>query len=155
MKDLKISRGRTPDGKPNPVDVYVGARVKMRRMILKMSQEKLAEAVGITFQQVQKYERGMNRISASRLYDLSAALNAPISFFFDDMNSDISEQSPRKLADATEYRPISISNDILYQKETTDLLNAYYSVKNRNAARSALNLLKEMSKEEETIHDQF
>lgn len=81
VKIRRSSRGRTADGSPNPIDVYVGARVKMRRTLLGMSQEKLGEAIGLTFQQVQKYERGLNRISASRLFDISKVLEVPIGFF--------------------------------------------------------------------------
>src|SRR6478735_375235 len=71
--------------RPSPIDVHVGTRVRLRRTLLGMSQEKLGEALGLTFQQVQKYERGVNRIGASRLFDLSRVLDVPISFFFDDM----------------------------------------------------------------------
>ena len=69
---------------PNPIDLHVGSRVRMRRMLLGMSQEKLGEALGVTFQQVQKYEKGMNRIGASRLQDMAKILDAPPSFFFED-----------------------------------------------------------------------
>src|SRR5208283_3836206 len=68
---------------PNPIDKYVGSRVRMRRMMLGMSQEKLAGALGLTFQQIQKYEKGTNRISASRLQAISQILDAPVHFFFD------------------------------------------------------------------------
>src|ERR1700759_1086976 len=84
----RSTRGRRPAGKPNPVDVHVGSRVRLRRTLLGMSQEKLGEAIGLTFQQVQKYERGANRIGASRLFDLSRVLDVPVSFFFDDMTND-------------------------------------------------------------------
>src|SRR5215208_5533266 len=80
--------GRPKTGKPNPIDVHVGSRVRLRRTLLGMSQEKLGEAIGLTFQQVQKYERGANRIGASRLFDLSRVLDVPVSFFFDDMPAD-------------------------------------------------------------------
>lgn len=75
------NRGRAADGSPNPVDIHVGSRVRLRRTLLGMSQEMLGDAIGLTFQQIQKYERGTNRISASRLYDLSRALDVPVSFF--------------------------------------------------------------------------
>ncbi len=81
-------------GRPNPVDVHVGARVRLRRTLLGMSQEKLGEAIGLTFQQVQKYERGANRIGSSRLYDLSRVLDVPIEFFFDEMPADVAASSP-------------------------------------------------------------
>ena len=70
--------------KPNPVDTHVGSRVRLRRTMLGMSQEKLGESLGITFQQIQKYEKGSNRIGASRLQRMSEVLNVPVSFFFED-----------------------------------------------------------------------
>ena len=70
--------------KPNPVDIHVGSRVRLRRTMLGMSQEKLGESLGITFQQIQKYEKGSNRIGASRLQRMSEVLNVPVSFFFED-----------------------------------------------------------------------
>ena len=76
---------------PNPVDLHVGARIRMRRRLQGVSQEKLAEALGLTFQQVQKYERGANRVSASKLYEIAAMLKAPISYFFDGLADPASE----------------------------------------------------------------
>src|SRR6188768_1757554 len=70
---------------PNPIDRYVGSRVRMRRMMLSMSQEKLGDALGLTFQQVQKYEKGTNRIGASRLQQITGALQVPVSFFFEEL----------------------------------------------------------------------
>ena len=90
----KASRGRMPDGGANPIDVHIGARVRLRRTLMGMSQEALGEVLGITFQQVQKYERGANRVSASRMFDLSRALNVPVSFFYDDMPPELSAFSP-------------------------------------------------------------
>ena len=69
----------------NPVDLHVGARIRMRRRLQGVSQEKLAEALGLTFQQVQKYERGANRVSASKLYEIAAMLKAPVAYFFDGL----------------------------------------------------------------------
>jgi len=88
------TRGRLDDGAPNPVDVHVGARMKLRRTLLGMSQEKLGEAIGLTFQQVQKYERGANRVGASRLFDLARVLDVPVSFFFDDLPDASAASSP-------------------------------------------------------------
>jgi transcriptional regulator with XRE-family HTH domain len=70
---------------PNPVDLHVGARIRMRRRMQGVSQEKLADALGLTFQQVQKYERGANRVSASKLYEIAATLKSPVSYFFDGL----------------------------------------------------------------------
>lgn len=72
---------------PNPVDVHVGHRIRMRRVLMGMSQEKLGEQLGLTFQQVQKYEKGSNRVSASRLHQISQILGVPVAFFFDDLPS--------------------------------------------------------------------
>jgi len=79
LEDIEQTR------KPDPIDVHVGSRVRLRRMLLGMSQEELGSQLGLTFQQVQKYERGANRIGASRLYKISRILEVPVSFFFDDM----------------------------------------------------------------------
>ena len=84
-------------GIPNPIDVHVGGRVRLRRTLLGLSQEKLGEAIGLTFQQVQKYERGANRIGASRLFDLSRVLDVPVGYFFDDMSDDVAARSPRQI----------------------------------------------------------
>ena len=70
---------------PNPIDVHVGGRVRLRRILVGMSQERLGEEIGLTFQQIQKYEKGSNRISASRLYQISRILNVPVQYFFDDV----------------------------------------------------------------------
>ena len=91
----KASRGRTPSGAPNPIDVHVGARIRMRRNLLGWSQEKLGNLLGLTFQQVQKYEKGLNRVSASRLWDFSTVLSIPVSFFFEDMDKGTAKQGPR------------------------------------------------------------
>ena len=74
---------------PNPIDKHVGSRVRMRRMMLSMSQEKLGDALGLTFQQVQKYEKGANRVSSSRLVDLSNALDVLVPYFFEDMSAGV------------------------------------------------------------------
>src|SRR3954453_21104466 len=82
----RVGRGRRPKlDRPNPVDVHVGARVRLRRTLLGMSQEKLGEALDLTFQQVQKYERGANRVGASRLYHLSQVLDVPVAYFFEEI----------------------------------------------------------------------
>ncbi|HJP20850.1 MAG TPA: helix-turn-helix transcriptional regulator, partial [Alphaproteobacteria bacterium] len=79
---------------PNPIDVHVGGRVRLRRTLLGMSQEKLGQAVSLTFQQIQKYERGANRIGSSRLYQFAQVLDVPVSFFFDDMPASVTGRGP-------------------------------------------------------------
>lgn len=95
---------------PHPVDVHVGTRVRLRRTMLGISQEKLGEAVGLTFQQIQKYERGANRIGSSRLFEFSRVLDVPVSFFFDDMPPELKgakaeDLVPGGLANAVRSEP--------------------------------------------------
>ena len=96
-KSRRQSRGRFPDGTPNPVDVYVGKRIKIRRSFLHLSQKNFANLLGITFQQVQKYEQGKSRVGSSRLWDISKILNTDINYYFEDMPEGVSQHSPRKL----------------------------------------------------------
>src|SRR5471030_1782798 len=95
---------------PNPIDKHVGSRVRMRRMMLSMSQEKLGDAIGLTFQQVQKYERGTNRIGASRLYELSKVLDVPVGFFFEEMPPATSNTTGMSEA-APPYEPQKMRGD--------------------------------------------
>lgn len=151
VKNRKSSRGRTPDGSPNPIDVYVGARVKMRRSLLGMSQEKLGELIGLTFQQVQKYERGLNRISASRLFDISKVLEVPISFFFEEMDEQVADLSPRMLAGASglSEEPVLFDYDPMTKKETLELVRCYYMIPDRKMAKKLLELIKTMASSSE------
>ncbi len=151
MSDTVIrrsSRGRTEDGSPNPIDVHVGSRVKLRRTLLGMSQEKLGEAIGLTFQQVQKYERGLNRIGASRLYDISKVLEVSIGFFFEEMDEQVAERSPRMLAGAVGLaeEPASFNYDPMSKRETLELVRAYYRIQDRNVARKVFELVKSLAK---------
>lgn len=148
----KSSRGRTPLGEPNPIDVHVGNRIRLRRTLLGMSQERLASLLGLTFQQVQKYERGMNRIGASRLWDISKVLEAPISFFYEDMDKVVANQSPRMFS-AVESAPSALRedeadyiSDPMQKQETIELVKAYYKIPNRKAARHLYDLIIAMSK---------
>jgi transcriptional regulator with XRE-family HTH domain len=122
--DAAYGRGT---GKPNPIDIHVGARVRLRRTLLGMSQEKLGEAIGLTFQQVQKYERGANRIGSSRLYDLSRVLDVPVGFFFEDMPSGVAANSPAQRRGIAEEQA-SYERDPLAKRETLELVRAYYKI---------------------------
>ena len=108
-------------GKPNPIDIHVGGRVRLRRTLLGMSQEKLGEAIGLTFQQVQKYERGANRIGSSRLFDLARVLDVPVSYFFEDM-------SPSRIKGLGEAKAGPIEPDPMVKRETLELVRAYYRI---------------------------
>ncbi|KKJ77177.1 transcriptional regulator [Kiloniella litopenaei] len=117
-------------GKPNPVDVHVGSRVRLRRTLLGMSQEKLGEAIGLTFQQVQKYERGANRVGASRLYDLARVLEVPVGYFFADMPDEVASQSPVRLREMSEEKVEAFVHeaDPMAKRETLELVRAYYKI---------------------------
>ncbi len=114
-------------GRPNPVDVHVGARVRLRRTLLGMSQEKLGEAIGLTFQQVQKYERGANRIGSSRLFDLSRVLEVPIQYFFGDMPVAVAACSPAQGSGMAE-EAAKYELDPMAKRETLELVRAYYKI---------------------------
>ena len=104
----------------HPVDVHVGKRVRHRRWLIGMTQQQLAERVGIKFQQIQKYETGANRISASRLWDIADALEVPVSFFFEGLQGTSAEETAN--ADS------AVPNDLLGDKEALDLVRSYYAI---------------------------
>ncbi len=119
---------------PHPVDVHVGGRVRLRRTLLGMSQTDLGKALGVTFQQIQKNERGFNRIGASRLYQLSHILDVPLSYFFDDMP----ELDPDAMPGLSETKREDFESDSMVKRETLELVRAYYcnrDPKLRNALR--------------------
>ncbi|MCP5433584.1 MAG: helix-turn-helix transcriptional regulator [Alphaproteobacteria bacterium] len=124
----------------HPVDIHVGQRVRHRRWLVGMTQQQLANAVGIKFQQIQKYESGANRISASRLWDLSNALGVPVSFFFDGL-----ERAPA--AAQARHRADSNQSDLLSDKETIELVRAYYAIE-EGPRRRLLDLAKALNHSE-------
>ena len=131
-----------PLGIPRPVDVHVGSRVRLRRTLLGLSQEKLGEAVGLTFQQIQKYERGANRIGASRLYELSQVLEVPVSFFFDDMPAEIAESAPGCHSEFAGSPAESYAADPLAKRETLELVRAYYQIEEPSVRKRLFDLAK-------------
>jgi len=144
----KSTRGRLDDGSANPVDIHVGSRVRLRRTLLGMSQEKLGEAIGLTFQQVQKYERGANRIGSSRLFDLARILDVPISFFYDDMPEEVKALSPVSIvkgdAPATPVAPQE--QDVLARRETLELVRAFYKIADPKVRAQVYSLAKSLAK---------
>ena len=118
---------RHPTGVPNPVDVHVGGRVRQRRLLLGMSQTNLGNALGLTFQQVQKYERGANRIGSSRLFHLSQILDVSIEYFFDDMPADVAAKSPAQRRGSVK-NPVSYEPNPMHKRETLELVRAYYKI---------------------------
>ncbi len=115
----------------NPIDVHVGARLRARRTLLGLSQTALGDAIGISFQQLQKYEKGSNRISASRLYDVSKLLDVDIGYFFDEMDQATKSESPAHLSHKKSKRSPRKppkSEDPLHKRETLELVRAYYGI---------------------------
>ena len=112
-----------------PVAMHVGKRIRLRRTLLGMSQEQLGVELSITFQQVQKYERGANRVSASRLWDISQILDLPITYFFEDMTDDVMKSSPRRISRGGDHDLDDDSvRDPMARRETLELMRTYYSI---------------------------
>lgn len=130
---------------PNPIDIHVGQRLRLRRTLLGLSQETLGEAVGITFQQLQKYERGANRISASRLFNLSQVLGVPVTFFFDDLPSPestlVSDDQP---SETQEFESMA-------RRETLELVRAYYRIPEESVRRRTFELVKTLAGDPDDI----
>lgn len=131
--------------KPNPIDIHVGSRVRLRRTMLGMSQEKLGESLGITFQQIQKYEKGTNRVGASRLQNISSILNVPVSFFFEDAPGDQANTQ-------TGFAEASSSNyvvDFLSSSEGLQLNRAFVRIGDPKVRRKLVDLVKALAAEAE------
>ena len=116
------------------VDLYVGKKIRQRRWLIGMTQQELADHVGIKFQQIQKYETGANRVSASRLWDISEKLGVPINFFFEDLKEDNGEKSSFQ----------AFSSDLFGNKEAIDLIRSYFSIP-ENQRRKLFDLARVLS----------
>jgi transcriptional regulator with XRE-family HTH domain len=139
-------RGARPNiDQPSPVDVHVGARVRLRRTLLGMSQEKLGNAVGLTFQQIQKYERGANRIGASRLFDMSRALDVPVQFFFDEMTAEPVSSSYEPTIGEVDRKSDLPEHDPMAKRETLELVRAYYRIPDGHVRRRLFELAKALA----------
>lgn len=149
---------------PDPIDKRVGSRIRLRRRLLGYSQEKLALALGLSFQQIQKYEKGLNRVGASRLYYVAQALQVPIDFFFSEILNEVDEK--KKIANfsfsgalmvkdvSANEKETDTENDdddkmtvynVMNSKETADLLKAYYRIKDEEIRQKLLHLIKVMA----------
>jgi len=126
---------------PNPTDKYVGSRVRMRRLMLSMSQEKLGEKLGLTFQQVQKYEKGTNRIGASRLQHIAQILKVPVSFFFEGVSG------PGKQAEDGSSKPpvADYVSDFLSSSDGLALTKAFTNIKDSKLRRRVVDLVEEIA----------
>ena len=122
---------------PNPIDIHVGSRVRLRRMMLGMSQEKLGDSLGITFQQIQKYEKGTNRIGASRLQHIATVMAVPVAFFFEDAPG-----TPAEAAGLAENRPANYIVDFLSSSEGVQLNKAFVRIKDTKLRRRIIDLVR-------------
>lgn len=126
---------------PHPVDMHVGKRLRSRRTLLGMSQEKLGEAVGVTFQQIQKYERGLNRIGSSRLYEFARVLSNPVSYFFEGMETAANESEYKSLAEDSG----NFEHENLANKEVLALVRAFSGITDPKVRKDILSLVKSLS----------
>ena len=131
---------------PHPVDIHVGRRLRSRRTILGMSQEEIGESVGITFQQVQKYERGLNRIGSSRLYEFSRLLGVGVSYFFEDLSTGENGTASGMAEGSSPFEYEKTNN-----KEVLSLVRAYYGIKDPQVRKKILSLIKTLSLEKAEV----
>ena len=136
-------------GFPNLISIRVGRRIRQRRTLLGISQERLAEAIGLTFQQVQKYERGGNRVGSSRLFDLARVLDVSIPYFFEEMEAGVADKSPSQLmgVPASKLRALSAEPDPLVKQETLELVRAYHKIAEPWVRKQLTNLIKTLATE--------
>jgi transcriptional regulator with XRE-family HTH domain len=130
------------DRTPNPVDLHVGARIRMRRKLLGVSQERLAEQLHLTFQQVQKYERGANRVSASKLYEIARALEAPVAYFFDGLADTSGSSDGQELTG-------EFVHDLVMTPEGMELAAMFPRIKRGRVRRRVLDLVKALAEDDE------
>ncbi|MBI3506200.1 MAG: helix-turn-helix transcriptional regulator [Proteobacteria bacterium] len=138
-------RGRASPG-PNPIDIHVGKRLRERRTILGLSQQEIGRLLGVTFQQIQKNERGTNRMSASRLYEAARVLDTTVQYFFEDMPSDVSAYGRKHMQGVAEgpipvYRP-----DAMARRETIELVRAYYEIPERKIRLQMVNTIRAVAR---------
>ena len=131
---------------PNPIDKHVGSRVRMRRMMLNMSQEKLGDALGLTFQQVQKYEKGTNRIGASRLQQIAHILQVPVSFFFEGAPHLPGQHGGGGMSEAPSPAYVS---DFLATSDGLSLTKAFMRIKNSKLRRRIVDLVEQIAGEDD------
>ena len=141
IEGLTLPRKKHPRG-PDPIDLHVGSQVRARRILLGLSQEKLADGLGITFQQVQKYERGSNRVSASRLYNMAQLLDVPITYFFEGVEDKKAPGFRESFTLSQREAGQDFPDDMMRRKETLSLLRYYYSIHDTSLRQKFTDLLK-------------
>lgn len=139
-------------GRSHPIDMYVGSRVRLRRTLLGFPQGQIAKALGLTFQQVQKYERGANRIGASRLFELSRILSVPIAYFFDEMPESVSNCPPSGPRGRTSEllgdfsTPNTNLGNAFSTREALELLRSFYRITDKSRRKALVDLVNSLAK---------
>jgi transcriptional regulator with XRE-family HTH domain len=126
---------------PHPIDIHVGKRLRLRRTILGMSQEAIGNAIGVTFQQVQKYERGANRIGSSRLYEFSKILTVPVSYFFEEMGSGAQTSASSGVSEEA----LPFAHEKIASRETLEMMRAYYRINDLRVRKRVFDLIKSLA----------
>jgi transcriptional regulator with XRE-family HTH domain len=139
------SRGELSDEQLNEIDRAVGGQVRMRRILLGLSQETVSKSLGLTFQQLQKYEHGTNRISGSRLYQLSLILHCPVAYFFETVDVDGGPEAAQEVYEAASDADV-VSSNLMKNRKTVELVRAFYAIDDEKQRTAALGLLKSIAK---------
>jgi transcriptional regulator with XRE-family HTH domain len=134
-------RGRASPG-PNPIDIHVGKRLRERRTMLGLSQQEVGKLLGVTFQQIQKNERGTNRMSASRLFEAARALDTNVQYFFDDMPGDVAAYGRKHIQGLAEGPMPVYQTDPMVRRETIELVRAYYDIEDRKLRQNMVNAIR-------------
>jgi transcriptional regulator with XRE-family HTH domain len=150
----KMKKTELRSENPDPVDIHVGSRLRMRRNLVGLSQEQLGKSLGLTFQQIQKYERGINRMGSSRLFQIANTLSVPVAYFFEDLPTGLNALQNQGFADNSQA-PLDSSTateqqgdyDILRRRETLELIRAYYRIQDVKQRRKIYELIRSMSDE--------
>jgi transcriptional regulator with XRE-family HTH domain len=146
-KRARKSSGRMANkGFPNPIDIHVGARIRSRRTLHGLSQVALADAIGLTFQQIQKYEKGMNRVSSSRLMDIANVSDVSVPYFFEEMSAGVQAQTPSELMRTRQRPENEQKKDPMARRETLEFVRAYYRIVDPAVRKRVFELTKAVGK---------
>lgn len=136
---------------PHPIDVHVGKRLRLRRSILGMSQDAIGKAIGVSFQQIQKYERGINRMGSSRLYEFARILDIPISYFFEDFEGGGKVTGDGLIGMAEGDAPRFEHEEQLSTRETMEMMRYYYAIPSRDVRKRIFELIKTLASKDEDV----
>ena len=148
--DNTLLPGQRGSDTPHPIDVHVGQRVKLRRTLMGMTQGNLGDSIGLTFQQIQKYERGANRISSSKLWELSNVLDSPITYFFDEMSDRVKASFPGYMGETAEDH-IPEDKLTLHRRQTLELVRTFSKIQDPVIRKRVIDVVRAIA-ESETVN---